>query len=249
MKIDRTMSGAYIIDVGDQVIKLGEGSVGERIGQQAKWLKRYEAQGIMPIIEISSNAYAMPHCEDHIDGVDSRFVFEETVRLLQEYVWSYGPHINWDETRRRQLVFDKMCRTKMHKWEDMYDLFREITWMDLPVCLTHGDPTFCNTLWLNERHAWVLCDPIPSFELPDIRAIDLGKLLQSCFGFEQIMYGWKYSTPPNPLWVNVLCDSHNEWKAAIFFGMLHIMRLLPYAPLNFHEEFLKMYDDMYRLLP
>ena len=101
-------------------------------------------------------------------------------------------------------------------------------------------------MWVDD--APVLCDPIPSGRLPDVRALDLGKILQSCFGFETIVYGWRYSSPvPNPLWVRDLCDDDNEWQATIAFGALHILRLLPYVDVAHHEEFTRVLDAMLRL--
>lgn len=244
-------SGAYITRLGDYVVKAGDGDVGKRIGAQAKWLMRYAGEGLMPVYGLIGDfGYVMPYGEEaYPDGVNAREHFDTTVSLLMANVWNYGPE--YDATQRRDDILRKLFsmieRVGVPHVIDLYSVMNTVQWDELHRCLTHGDPTFCNVMTVRGTH--VLCDPLPSTQthLPDIRAMDLGKVLQSCFGFETIVYGWRYSEPPNPLWVRDFCDNDNEWNASLACAALHVLRLLPYVGDQFREEFLRVFDEMLRL--
>jgi hypothetical protein len=92
----------------------------------------------------------------------------------------------------------------------------------------------------------VIIDPLPpQMYMPEYRAVDIGKLLQSILGYEEIKYGstrgLKYSRSENltgTLWKN-LNVPHSEMAASAWFCFAHCVRLLPYQTKN-HLEYLKL---------
>lgn len=252
MYVHTSTSGAHIITHHDVAVKVGDGEVGARIDAQADWLVRHASDGMMPVLShIGSIGYVMPYGDPWPDFSDATRIFNTVVGLLQTHVWNrdaeFVPNIQDAVLCKFMSMHGRVDAVRM--WE-LHTLIMSVTWMDLPQCLTHGDPTFCNALFIDVDKP-VLCDPLPSVitRLPDVRAMDLGKLLQSCFGFESIVYGWRYSVQPNAQWVRALCENENEWHAAIACGALHVLRLLPYVSPDLREEFEYVFDEILRLRP
>jgi len=87
--------------------------------------------------------------------------------------------------------------------------------IDNPTCLVHGDPTASNAL---ERDGnLILCDPRPPREfIPQCKTTDMGRILQSYWGWEYVAYGLpilNYASPKffrNP----VLFDQAKFWVGA-----------------------------------
>lgn len=92
---------------------------------------------------------------------------------------------------------------------------------------THGDPTLDNTM-ATARGDLRLIDPLPDHPLvPNHRLADVGKMLQSCLGWEQELYGWP--APPDPSVVlEELIETDHPW--AWGFCSLAFMRAWPYVP-------------------
>lgn len=243
-----TLSGAIIIECDDYVVKLGDGRVGVRIHEQMNWLEAHACVGIIPITRLTQYAYTMPHAEEWPDPVDTRAAFDGVVNLLKTYVWNNMPEVvNPPEFALKENTIRAWGGAPDQLIDVAVELRERVDWMTVPRTLTHGDPTFHNTLWLKDR--LVLCDPVPAnTTIPDIRAVDLGKLLQSCFGFETIMHGWSMTEPPNPAWVREVVHNDNEWNAAVYCGVLHILRMLPYIKTQpLIEEFTRVALEMSRL--
>jgi len=233
MEPRRSTSGATVVQLGEYVVKLGDGEVGARVGEQAKWLHEYRGHGIVPVTILSDTAYVMPALMEWPTPIDTRELWKRLTAILEEWVW---PHEPVHAGTGKYPFSDKLAQC-MNRNAPMEDVTRLITlastmqqtveWGELPRCLTHGDPTFANTM--HSEEGLVLIDPLPStWDVPDIRAKDLGKLLQSCMGYEHEILGWD-TTVPDPYWVQGLCSSDNEWRAAKFCGVLHIIRLIPYV--------------------
>lgn len=247
----RTLSGAVIIECsGDRILKLGDGHVGQRINDQRRWLEEHQSNGVIPVERVTQNAYIMPRGSEWSDPVVGRQVFDGIVELLSAYVWVKPPFVFTESPtpfRHKQSALSRATSVAGDVLNALTELCTLVDWTAVPKVLTHGDPTFCNSLWLNDK--LVLCDPIPaSHHVPDIRAVDLGKLMQSCMGFESIMYGWHMAELASPYWIKELCRDDNEWQAAVYCGVLSIARMLPYLqsqPLI--EEFTRVALEMSRL--
>lgn len=235
MEPRRSTSGATVVQLGDYVVKLGDGEVGARVGEQGEWLVTYGGNGVVTATVLSDTAYVMPVLQEWPQPVDTRALWKGLTAVLEEWVWMHEPIHSGAPSHRP-------FHTKVeHVWRAHGGVIipaeigslalrmeQRVRWDDVPRCLTHGDPTFANTM--HSEDGLVLTDPLPSSDLvPDIRAKDLGKLLQSCVGYERDILGWEYLTAPDPLWVWGLCQDENEWQAAKYCGVMHIMRLMPYV--------------------
>jgi len=118
--------------------------------------------------------------------------------------------------------------------------------IDLPVtCVEriHGDPTVENVMQRDGRV--VLIDPLPANEyIPPIVAVDVGKMLQSVFGYEE------HLRPDEP---GLDLDdrmsiakgltgtfTRNDELVARYFFCAHIARLIPYQPVHKRHIFWDM---------
>lgn len=88
-------------------------------------------------------------------------------------------------------------------------------WVDHTPCAIHGDPTMANVL--DDEGRPVLIDPVPvGFGIPPVAHVDLGKVLQSMFGWERLRgfdVAWEW-----PEWPTDLTD-------AAWWLMVHCLRI------------------------
>ena len=83
--------------------------------------------------------------------------------------------------------------------------------------------------------------------VPDLRAVDYGKILQSCMGFEQARYDRSdmlFHVTPEELKLRV--GDENEWNATVLWAIVHFLRFMPYAPDDATRERVKvkMHDTL-----
>ena len=86
----------------------------------------------------------------------------------------------------------------------------------------------------------MVIDPIPATPaVPDLKSVDMGKIMTSVIGFERARYG---EFPViNSLAFSTL--SANELKATKYWAAVHLLRALPYTPSG------KVRDDVAALIP
>lgn len=96
----------------------------------------------------------------------------------------------------------------------------------------HGDPTVDNVM-MKRGARMAFIDPLPSSsKIPPLQAVDCGKMLQSCWGYEEIkknrvqLYGYRL------LLSNIVLDrlSPQDAELSTYFLCVHILRLIPYQP-------------------
>lgn len=232
----RSTSGAYIATLGDVVVKTGQGAVGERIDEQADWLADNPGAHVVRVCSRAPGVLVMPRLTEwgaHAHGssrLDAHHVHDLVVAAVSD-VWAHDPvgptrpyyRDLYELEHRIEAYFGECVGTSAVEIE------KHLRWNDLITCRTHGDPTWCNTLWSNDTLK--LIDPIPATErIPDIRAVDLAKLLQSCMGWEGIMHGWPVTGYTDAwMWVCELCLDTNEWNATRYWCLIHLARLMPYV--------------------
>lgn len=223
-------SGAKIIHIGGgMVLKIGDDAVGARIGEQAAWLMHNAGSAVVPVTPIAANAYMMRECREWMDDWACRDIFDRIVERAMSHIWCRAPFVRWVDPVKSfdEKLFHLKARVGNELLNAAYKRGHSLVWGALPQCLTHGDMTFENTMWLEERLVFI--DPIPSGAIPDIRAVDLGKLLQSCMGWDRDFGKMRYEGSPSPDWVREICANDNEWKATIACCVLHFLRIFPYA--------------------
>ena len=102
-----------------------------------------------------------------------------------------------------------------------------------PPVVTHGDPTLDNLMSREGTGDPVFVDPLPpERHTPPVRALDVGKALQSLWGWHEVEYGKGHPQlarrteitrkllSPLPLY---------EINACWAFAAYHLIRALPYA--------------------
>jgi len=230
--VHRGSSGARITCVGDHAFKWGDDSqVIERLHSQARWLQLHE-MGVVPHVrEVRPKGYVM----DRLREVDrSMPYFDETwMQMINclRLVWSGEPIAKPDWTAHGEKV-GRLCKTYLGTGAAviLVALRLEVDWDAVPHCLTHGDPTFDNVM-LNDSNHLVLIDPLPGTPaVPDVRAVDIGKILQSVVGWERARYGEPGLTADPDDVLNSVChDDENERRAAWYWCAVHLLRAMPYV--------------------
>lgn len=111
----------------------------------------------------------------------------------------------------------------------------------------HGDPTLDN---LMERRGGGLCfiDPLPATpKMPALKAVDYGKMLQSCWGYEMLKGNhvhFRGNARDVSQRVLKMLDPV-EADIACYFLCVHILRLIPYQPEHEQDLFWMMYRNAY----
>lgn len=201
---------------------------------------------------VFKNGYLMERLYEYepIWGTLPAMYIEDAVELLEDHVWSRNAYqrIDWDA--HREYIFGRAVK---HLTPD--DLRRlELAWQHLRVgsrhlhaSLTHGDPTFDNMMLRRKHfssHA-VIIDPLPPYqngEMPQVSAVDVGKIMQSLIGYEEVKYGVSPWTSPGTVEARFaqlkrqLNPTSHEWRAAHWFLIAHIVRLIPYQPIEKREQ-------------
>lgn len=214
------------------VTKTGRGVHARRVYEQGRWLWHREHTNLVRVFEYDeendgSAWYTMEYLDPLVSSPVNRT--EQIIEALRNAVWKpIGSCTNFSPTYVAEL------RTGIR----LLDWFRRLqgtlddggAWESYE---THGDPTFENAMRRGEDI--VLIDPLPDVtrvgRLPALRALDLGKILQSGLGYERVRAGTQ-SRPTiyHPVFnvVRRACQSPLEWKLACWFCAVHVARLIPY---------------------
>lgn len=154
-------------------------------------------------------------------------------RLLSQHVWSRSKKINpWKHD----------FHLWMEKTESQFLIkFVESLYPDLSQthggCETHGDPTWANVM-RNRKGELRLIDPLPNRpEKPKLREVDLGKMLQSAIGWEDVLMKRAYFNIDALAKTDVLAGEDEETcQKAKFWLKVHLWRLLPFAEKNRRQD-------------
>lgn len=110
---------------------------------------------------------------------------------------------------------------------------------------THGDPTIENVM-LTDTGSLRFIDPLPcTKEMPSLKAVDYGKMLQSCWGYEDVrgnLVNFKRSEANETAKIVLRWLDPIEAELATYFLCVHILRLIPYQP----EDLKMTFWDMFR---
>ena len=208
------------------------GPVRNRLLAQATWLQRHKDPGIVRVTRTLLDGYAMEllHTgDDAVYATDSRKV-DAIINILARCVWNRpAPVMEWPHFKDYLAALDYRTDSKfLTSW------LEEIHELRVPMRDTHGDPTLENLLW-RDRRVPVLVDPLPDAvlrgKMPPLRAVDLGKILQSALNYERVKRGEAQSWSWNSniaYTVRETCSDTHEWELACFFAAVHVARFIPY---------------------
>lgn len=175
------------------------------------------------VLDLQTNGYIMERLDERVPAADELVGWLlQAHRLLEVMVWPRLAHRrDWQPALR---TWARGC-----PWLELDALLPQLypTLPDEVLC--HGDPTLANVLWRDG--AMVLCDPIPPRPyIPSLRAVDVGKLLQSAIGWETHLEPDRWPAPPMTAVDTVLqWESPEEGTRAAFWAAVHCARILPYA--------------------
>lgn len=268
----RGSSTAKITFENGHVRKMDSEVTGRRVRDQGIWLRRYDESLCLPAVnEVYANGYLMEKLIERplpVEYDDVLRVCQDILTTLRDHLWHreftdiHVTHIKWNVDPNE--FFDEGWRTNVHRRYvagllrnvNMRFLRRilrgyeaQITWYRLRTGLTHGDPIIDNVLYRPSKTQWtidrqlVLIDPIPACSaVPDVLAVDVGRVIQSAVGYEAQRYGdITQFDPPN--WsqadqtkrtrdaVNFVLNDFmgdeftlNDARAAIYFAIIHQLR-------------------------
>lgn len=236
----RGSSGARITIHSDYVTKSFPGN--SRLYQQALFLERNDNSLLPSVYQLRRDYYTMEVLsEPPYQLLDHNAVLQHMIAGLDAELWSIIPDVKIDHDTLTLKIIELTNRTNLVELrETIFALRDSIEWHRLIACLTHGDTTFDNVMIRPSTGQLVLIDPIPAATSPgiaDLRSADFGHILRSCFGFEWARYGeefLRFRVTPEHLKLYVGDD--NEWRATVFWCIVHFLRVLPYMPATCYDQ-------------
>lgn len=244
---------------GRSVWKLGTGN--GRTYAQGAWLAEHAAPGL-PAVRASwpdADGYEMERLADppHERFVHHSLVLRGVLDTLARDVWSRPAVRVVDHTLlgAKLAAVAAFCDQShggaaTDEYARLAALRMTIDWNDLRACLTHGDPTYDNVMFRPPDGGLVLVDPLPATAaVPDLRCVDVGKVLQSVVGWESARYGVGYGLHVTPVELRAALGlAANEWRASVFWCVVHLLRTLPYVHADRRPGVMRCAGRAYRLV-
>jgi hypothetical protein len=241
----RGISGAVITDNNDGTVTKSGGLV-ERTREQGEWIIKHGGNVFPKNVKIIEDGYTM----EKLEYIEYYFVGSDfSIETLKNHVWTQRAIV--PPTKNTSVLLEqKMAHTfDKHLKDVLDDQVRSAIIQDaskaghgaykLRHCLSHGDPTAENIM-VRPGHGMVFIDPIRATEVvPDSPAVDVGKVLQSAYGWEDA----KYSTEmvaylPSDI-KDVLRDDE-LFAVGQSWAVVHIMRAIPYVIRSMPDSFDKV---------
>jgi hypothetical protein len=232
----RGSSGATFI-TGDGGIVYKHGIGNDRVRQQGDWLMRHGGKSMPKVYVIGrddgdpeEDFYGMePLTGLPITLVDPWKIIQGAARILESEVWTQGANADFDEEQHKKRVAPLFRFVDDETRRILARAVSRIDWSAQTPCLTHGDPIIDNVMLRGDDV--VLIDPIPATPaIPDIRCVDIGRLLQSASGYERIRYGiHELETVPYDWVLNRFDLNASEYDASLYFGAIHLLRSMVYV--------------------
>jgi hypothetical protein len=238
-------SSGATVEVREHAVWKERAPVGvDRVTPQAEWLVRHTDRALPVVFAVEECGYLMERLrvvepftlvESDVDAIIGR---------LARGVWHRQAEVKRDIAAHQDKIIPLEDRYATHEMRSFLWDFRETAFdSDQRACLTHGDPTLDNVMLRNEL--FVITDPIPATPaIPDLWAVDLGKILQSLVGYESARYG----TPQhNPLQVTprtlLRTLEWNDQIRAVYWCVVHFLRAMPYVDDKIHDNLKRCAHD------
>lgn len=208
--------------------------VRERINSQAAWLIEHRCGCLPRVFAKWNGGYAMETLKPIVVS-DRVWVLERIQHKLIYEVWKI-------DTERpllvkgtvlmghhREYVHDLVSQWAPHLAPKLMGWMKGVSALTLSQVNIHGDPTIDNTM-MRPDGSLVITDPIPaSPRMPALLAADLGKMLQSAYGYEDIKAGREPDFSYDACYRAVIHQHDpSDVQAAKYFLAVHLLRLIPY---------------------
>lgn len=228
--------------------------VRDRLNAQSAWLVDHKCECLPKVYAKWNGGYAMEtlYSLPKTDAVQRLRLLEIVRTRLHHHVWPDPMHgTQWGVSgtvlmgHHREYVHDLLRDWAPSLIPKMLGWMKGIASLNLTGANTHGDPTLDN-LMRREDGTWVLTDPIPgSPRVPKLLAVDLGKMLQSVYGYEDIKAGLQ----PDVMFTlgieTVLGGfTPSDQAAAKYFLAVHVLRLIPYQKADVRDRFLSQLETI-----
>lgn len=242
-------SGAVVEIYDHHVTKSGQGVVGERVATQAEWIMRNRSSAVPVIFDTTATGYTMERLDEITPFTLSVADLDAIMGRLARGIWIHNAEVRLSIPAHYDKLHDLEER---YASEDMkLFLYKQREFAlddDQRACLTHGDPTLDNVM--RRMGYFVITDPIPATPaVPDLWAVDLGKILQSLTGFEKVRYGASAHNPvevqPQHL-LNTL-----DWSdriRTVYWCVVHYLRAMPYVSDTIHDKLRRCAERAIRLV-
>jgi hypothetical protein len=229
------------------------GKARDRLHAQAAWLKTFDDPHIVKVLEEREDGYVMPYLQTPEWPLKNPLVMMDAVlSILSTSVWvrpapvplDYSTFVTYLESLRQPLLTAYWWEIIEQGSNAVWDYTHDI----------HGDPTLENLLFACDGTP-VLVDPIPDAvldgKIPPVRAVDLGKCLQSCLGYELVKRGLQTKWLGDQKLSNIIkpyARSEAEWEFSKFFCAVHVARFIPYQTEYFHQQWTSWFPEIVETL-
>lgn len=235
------LSGAVVIDNNDGTVTKS-GGIAARTKEQGEWILRHGGTVFPRVTRVFDDGYVMEKLE-HVEYWDVSPSF--SVPTLVRHIWNQPPVVP-PTPQTKELLKAKMTHT-INKY--LADHIDEATKREIMVsaeiagdgayrmkhCLTHGDPTAENVMRRSENE-FVFIDPIAATEVvPDSPAVDIGKMLQSAYGWEDAKYS-NGLVAYRRLDVKHYVEDDRLFAVGEAWAVVHVMRAVPYVLRNIPDS-------------
>jgi hypothetical protein len=216
----RGYSGASVLVGTGEAIKVGY-ERSDKIVAQGEWLADNAHEHLPTVYAIMPKGYAMevlapiPTPEVELDPM---------LDALERSCWRFAPqvHVNTPQTLLYvSRILDSFAPHLLDKVVERAAYIRRTE-----DCMTHGDPTAENVMLRGDTY--VMIDPIPATcRVPSDLAADVGKILQSAHGWEEIKGEERALFTPDQVLAKF---PHDVADVAQHWTIVHFVRTLPYCP-------------------
>ena len=241
------LSGAVVVVNKDGTVTKRGGSPG-RTREQGEWIITHGSEIFPSIVQTTHDGYIMEKLK-HVNYWDVSPYFIHS--SLKNYVWSQ-PAVTPPTVNTQQLLLEKVeviinkslknIVSNATKKRIIAEANKAATGAyNFGPELTHGDPTAENVM-NRAGYGNVLIDPIKSSEaVPDSPVIDVGKMLQSAYGWESAKHrtgvvAYKPADVADALNDDELFEIGQSW------AVVHIVRAVPYIIKNLPESLSNVID-------
>lgn len=218
------------------------GPVLTRLHEQYVWLREHsDVSRVVRVKRRLSDGYEMETLHECPSERSTAFMVADAA----ESIWKMGPEVRGDIFTHARYVWERLERLPETTSKLALELFRGVMkhWDDLHRCLTHGDMTRLNVM-LSDKDWMTFIDPIPATDaLPDIWAVDMGKLLVSALGYDELFLGLPHDPDQETPIHDVLHQmTYLELDATKYLAAVHVARMLPYHPKEVHDALIDIAD-------
>lgn len=230
------LSGADVVVMNSATVIKRGGDIEKTIAQ-GRWIVENTSPAMPMVFDFTDDGYIMEKLES-IDYWDVRAT--DVVRLLRSNIWSRPPRVAPSEQTFMALRAKVLGNISMPEVKEKVDAARYVhailraassayrSSLSVPATLSHGDPTAENVMY-RRGFGSVLIDPIcATVAVPDSPCVDVGKMLQSAYGWESAKYATELKAY-SPGEVQEAVGNDDIFHGGQAWAVVHVVRALPYV--------------------